>query len=148
MPSSSYVSRSQLAPSKPIAIKHNEDHFFVEDQEDLEENEKQFYECATWRMYNRIVDHRLHSPPQQAIAPIHHGSAGCSPIHGHANNNCSPQQGQLIRPQPRYARAPTLMPMLDQQQHQPFAMGGLPVHDQHNDDMNHLFDEEIFELEL
>lgn len=151
MSSPHYASRSsrQLvgAPSKPIAIKRSDDGCDLEDQEEHEQHEKQFYECATWRMYNRIVDHRLHSPLQQA--PIHqrqydNASADCSPSQLHVNNSysgCSPQQQgqpQLVRPKPRYARsAPLAMSLHQQQQYQLDATTESIV-----------FDEEVFELEL
>ena len=135
------------ALSKPIAIKRSDNHFDLENHEDHEQHEKQFYECATWRMYNRIVDHRLHSPLQQA--PIHQHqyeniSADCSPSHIHVNysfSGCSPQQEgqpQLVRPKPRYARAPPLtMPLYEHHQYQPYATNETSI-----------FDEEVFELEL
>lgn len=164
MPSSnsSYVCPSI---SKPIAIiRHNnhnhDDHlFYVEDQEELQEqSEKMFYEGATWRLYNRIVDHRLHSPPQRTTAPIYNNdydydygaAAAVSPtIHNYnTSSGCSPQQQQhLVRPKARYAQlaAPAAM-MLDHhysdhhQQHD--AMGAfVPPFMEDADD-------EIFELEL
>lgn len=90
-----------VSRSKPIAIQHAH-HLAIEDDEEEEQREKSFYESRTWKMYNRIVDHRLNTPPKPA-----------SPIHDACNGWQSPQFAspvgspttRLVRPQPRYARA-------------------------------------------
>ena len=149
MSSSQYAYQSsdrlRVEPSKPITIKHSKDHLCWEHQEDLEEREKRFYECATWRMYNRIVDHRILSPTLQGAAPIHHHTQlqQCrSSPHVHKINRSyhSPEQSQqseLVRPKPRYPRVvPVVTPIYEQAQHRHDF-----VHDATMDD-------ETFELEL
>ena len=89
--------------SKPILIQNH--HLVLEEEEaEREAQEKQFYEGATWRMYNRIVDHRLNTPPQPT-----------APIYDTCNGWESPQvvspvgspTTQLVRPKARYALAGT-----------------------------------------
>jgi hypothetical protein len=89
MSSSSFAQTSgAMKRSKPIAIKASNCEYCEEDEQELELVEKQFYDTATWRLYNRIVDHRLNTPPRQNEAPINEDVFRPSPT--------------LVAPKPRY----------------------------------------------
>ncbi|CAB9527999.1 expressed unknown protein [Seminavis robusta] len=83
-----------MARSQPIAIaKGDADWGLQELDMEREECEKRFYESATWRMYTRIVDHRLNSPDSQSPAPVHYNNGSPSPCS--VGSSASPVQLDL-----------------------------------------------------
>ena len=147
---SSYNQRNTLVRrSQPIAIRDahqlNNEAF----EEEREECEKQFYECATWRMYNRIVADRLNTPRRQITDPIYNGGPSPATVGSHSQqSHCSssplPLSNGLVRPQPRYAYArPGMVPSV----HQPYSEQFCP-----NPFMDAMqtceLDEEVFDLEI
>lgn len=138
-PSSSY------RRSQPIAIKDAHLYTLESLDEEREECEKQFYECATWRMYNRIVSDRLNTPPRYNAAPIYNGGPSPASVGSHVQQSHSsaspvPTSGGLIRPQPRYVRPSTVSPFEQSRSHLFCPI----MHSMQTAD----FDEEVFELEL
>jgi len=120
------------------------------DDDESEHYEKQFYECKTWQMYSRIVDHRLNSP--LVAAPIHNNS---NTANNDSSNVVSPQVHQhqqgspasngcgLIRPKPRYAvPAGLVLPVPAVPQHF-FDFAAHQVND-----FDEAFDGEVFELDM
>jgi hypothetical protein len=147
-PSSSY---HRNARSQPIAIKDAHLYTLESLNEEREECEKQFYECATWRMYSRIVADRLNTPPRYSTVPVYNGcpspaSVGSHVQQGHNSGSPVPTSGGLIRPQPRYARPSTVSPFEHSQSQlfcpNPF-MDAAMMHSMQSDS-----DDEVFELEL
>ena len=127
--------------SRPIAIK-NQLPVTVEVEEQNEECEKQFYELSTWKMHDRIVSHRLSTPPQ-ASAPIHDCDNGwASPAV--ISPAGSPVQSQLVRPKPRYARAEILSVFASEQRYHDDLSSSSHSEPSYADGL----EDEVFDMEL